>query len=253
VSQGSEQSTLDRHELDFIARAEFQSSAVNSPHLDDILDPHRWSRAASLLVPRSRFGSVFGVTNRDIESAARRLENPAALSPAQRTLKRLADVIVSSFLLVLLSPALIAVAAALRVDAGGPVMYRQERIGKDGKVFHMLKFKTLLTSPDGDPSAEPRISRIGRHLRRYSLDEIPQLLNVLGGSMSIVGPRPSLVAEDAESSGLRPGITGLWTLRELRMQGDSYYRENWSLALDAQILWRTMRYVAHDPNAVDPN
>jgi exopolysaccharide biosynthesis polyprenyl glycosylphosphotransferase len=187
--------------------------------------------------------------------------------------KRGLDVVMSSLALLALSPLLLAIAAAVRLDSRGPVFYTSERIGKKGRVFRCMKFRTMIRDADlrrGDVahlnerdgvlfkiSNDPRITRVGRILRKYSLDELPQFFNVLRGDMSIVGPRPPLASEVREYklSHLRrldvtPGITGLWQVQARQDPSfDSYisldvaYIENWSLWLDLQIIGRTIGVV----------
>jgi exopolysaccharide biosynthesis polyprenyl glycosylphosphotransferase len=188
-------------------------------------------------------------------------------------LKRLLDIAASSVALVLLSPVLAAIAIAVRSDSPGPIFYASERIGKKGRVFPCIKFRTMV--PDAERrrtevlhmnerdsvlfkiTNDPRITRMGRFLRKYSLDELPQLVNVLRGDMSLVGPRPPIASEVKryELNHLRrldvvPGITGLWQVQARQDPSfDSYisldtaYIENWSLWLDIKILVRTVGVV----------
>jgi exopolysaccharide biosynthesis polyprenyl glycosylphosphotransferase len=187
--------------------------------------------------------------------------------------KRLLDIAFSSVALVLLTPVLLAIAIAVRIDTPGPMFYLSDRIGKKGRVFRCIKFRTMV--PDAERrraeilhmnerdavlfkiSNDPRITRVGRFLRKYSLDELPQLMNVLRGDMSLVGPRPPIASEVKryELNHLRrldvtPGITGLWQVQARQDPSfDSYisldtaYIENWSLWLDIKILVRTVAVV----------
>jgi exopolysaccharide biosynthesis polyprenyl glycosylphosphotransferase len=172
--------------------------------------------------------------------------------------------------LVVLAPALAAIAVAIRAADGGPVFFRQVRVGREGEIFLVWKFRTMvidaeklkaqLTGHDEGNGAlfkmrsDPRITRPGAWLRRYSLDELPQLINVARGDMSLVGPRPALQEETASYDGthmirrimVKPGITGLWQVSgrsDLSLADsvrlDVHYVENWSLFLDLQILWKT--------------
>ncbi|HEY1965279.1 MAG TPA: sugar transferase [Acidobacteriaceae bacterium] len=191
----------------------------------------------------------------------------------RKVLKRVLDITVSSVALVLLSPVLVAIAIAVRVDSLGPIFYASDRTGKKARVFKCLKFRTMV--PDAERrkaevlhmnerdtvlfkiTNDPRITRVGRFLRKYSLDELPQLFNVLRGDMSLVGPRPPIASEVKryELNHLRrldvlPGITGLWQVQARQDPSfDSYisldtaYIENWSLWLDAKILVRTIGVV----------
>lgn len=183
--------------------------------------------------------------------------------------KRVTDVFAAALGLVFLAPLLALVALLVRVDSPGPVLFRQRRVGRDGREFDMFKFRTMcvdaedlvaglreLSDVDGvlfKMRQDPRVTRVGRHLRRFSLDELPQLWNVLVGQMSLVGPRPPLPSEVAaypawfhKRQSVRPGITGLWQVRgrsdldfaeSTRL--DLYYVEHWSPWLDIEIVLRT--------------
>jgi exopolysaccharide biosynthesis polyprenyl glycosylphosphotransferase len=194
------------------------------------------------------------------------------LSPSSRMLKRAFDLVVGSILLVLLTPFLLAVAIAVRLSGPGPVVFRQTRVGRHGTEFQMWKFRTmvhdaderkeeLFASNEAAPlfkiADDPRTTRVGRFLRRRSLDELPQLVNVIKGDMSMVGPRPLILDEDRLFSGwqrrryhVSPGITGPWQIlgssrvpvRDM-LTLDYLYCANWSLWLDAKILARTIPYV----------
>jgi exopolysaccharide biosynthesis polyprenyl glycosylphosphotransferase len=188
-------------------------------------------------------------------------------------LKRVLDIVFSSMALVVLSPILLAIAIAIRLDSAGPIFYSSERIGKKGHVFRCKKFRTMvrdaekrradvmhMNERDGvlfKISNDPRITKIGRILRKYSLDELPQFFNVLKGDMSIVGPRPAIGGEvrEYELSHLRrldvtPGITGLWQVQARQDPSfDNYisldvaYIDNWSIWLDLKIIMRTVGVV----------
>jgi exopolysaccharide biosynthesis polyprenyl glycosylphosphotransferase len=200
-----------------------------------------------------------------------RLTHPT-FTGASRLLKELLDRFASLLLLVLTSPLLVAISIAVGKD-GGPVFYRQERVGVGGRTFKMIKFRSMVSNADelradleeynegAGPlfklRSDPRVTAVGQFLRRFSLDELPQLINVLGGSMSLVGPRPPLPAEVAgyQAEGRRrllvkPGMTGLWQVSgrsdlswEETLRLDLRYVENWTLALDARILVKTVRAV----------
>lgn len=188
--------------------------------------------------------------------------------------KRAFDIVGSGMLIVLLSPLLLALAVLVKASSPGPIFFKQERIGQNGEPFRMLKFRSMVPDADRKLRAllaergggesplfkvqnDPRITPIGRVLRKYSLDELPQLLNVLGGSMSLIGPRPQVAAEVALYRNgahrrllLPPGMTGLWQVSgrsrltwEDAIRLDLYYVENWSLAADITILFRTIRAV----------
>jgi exopolysaccharide biosynthesis polyprenyl glycosylphosphotransferase len=169
--------------------------------------------------------------------------------------KRALDLVVASLVLIFAFPVLVMIAILIRRESPGPVFFVQERIGRDGRPFRMYKFRTMHHHLSGDAPTprshdDPRITAIGRWLRRFSLDELPQFLNVLGGSMSVVGPRPEMrfIVEqygplDRERLRVKPGITGLWQIsyaRELaihqNLDYDLYYIEHQSLLLDLVII-----------------
>jgi exopolysaccharide biosynthesis polyprenyl glycosylphosphotransferase len=188
-------------------------------------------------------------------------------------LKRVLDITVSFIALLLLSPVMLAIAIAIRIDSEGPTFYRAHRIGRKGRTFNCYKFRTMVANADKlreqlshmnerdsvlfKIANDPRITRVGRWLRKYSLDELPQFYNVLRGDMSLVGPRPPIAheVEQYDLSHLRrlnvlPGITGLWQVEARQDPSfDSYisldtaYVENWSLWLDMKILARTVGVV----------
>lgn len=172
------------------------------------------------------------------------------------------DRVVATAVLVVLTPALAAIAVAIKIDDGGPVLFRQERLGLNGRPFRVLKFRTMVVDADryldamGRPTRE-RVTRVGRFLRSTSLDELPQLLNVIAGQMSLIGPRPALVSHldrytPAQRGRLRmkPGVTGLAQVTgrnslpwSVRIELDNSYIDNYRPGLDAQILARTVYQV----------
>jgi exopolysaccharide biosynthesis polyprenyl glycosylphosphotransferase len=199
----------------------------------------------------------------------------AKLSRSSLAIKRLLDVTLAIVGLVLLAPLLAAIVVAIRVDTPGPVLFRQIRMGRGGRVFRIVKFRTMSLDADarkqevahlnkhlrlgGDPRMfkvvdDPRVTRVGRVLRRYSLDELPQLWNVLKGEMSIVGPRPLILEEDEWVDGwgrkrldLKPGITGLWQVLgrddipfEEMVELDYRYVTAWSLLNDLKLIALTV-------------
>jgi exopolysaccharide biosynthesis polyprenyl glycosylphosphotransferase len=184
-------------------------------------------------------------------------------------IKGMFDRVCAAAALVMLAPLMAMIALAIRRGDGGPAVFRQTRVGKDGRPFMVCKFRTMVVDAEQRKAAllahsegngvlfkmrsDPRITPVGARLRKYSLDELPQLWNVLKGDMSLVGPRPALPAE-ADLYGdyvrrrlvVKPGITGLWQVSgrsdlpwEEAVRLDLRYVENWSLALDVQILWKT--------------
>lgn len=191
------------------------------------------------------------------------------LTGGRRVFKNVVDRFGALLALLLLSPVLATVVVAIRVTSAGPALFRQVRVGRDGREFTVLKFRTMVADAerrradlreDNENDGvlfkirnDPRITRIGGTLRRYSLDELPQLINVLRGDMSLVGPRPPLPEEVAQYGDdvrrrlvVRPGMTGLWQVSgrsdlswEESVRLDLRYVENWSFTLDLQILWKT--------------
>jgi exopolysaccharide biosynthesis polyprenyl glycosylphosphotransferase len=195
-----------------------------------------------------------------------------------RLVKGITDRLGAALLLLLIAPVMIFIAIAVRSD-GGPVFYRQFRVGRAGRLFSIIKFRSMVVNADqyqaeladsNQASApmfklhrDPRVTRVGRFLRKYSLDELPQLFNVIMGSMSLVGPRPPLQEEVASYSRdakrkllVKPGLTGLWQISgrsdlswEESLRLDLRYVENWTLALDALILCKTIRAVRRGTGA----
>jgi exopolysaccharide biosynthesis polyprenyl glycosylphosphotransferase len=200
------------------------------------------------------------------------LERPT-FGGARRVVKTVFDRVLATVLLVLVSPLVGALALAVRLTSPGPVFFRQERVGVDGRRFTMLKFRSMVVDAEQRRPAlgeldqgngplfkihsDPRVTRVGALLRRFSLDELPQLINVVRGDMSLVGPRPPLPEEVAAYDDVavrrlrvRPGMTGLWQVSgrsdlswEESLRLDLRYVDNWSMALDLSILWRTWRAV----------
>ena len=188
-------------------------------------------------------------------------------------LKRVLDLLFSSLALIILSPFLLAIAVAIKLESQGSVFYTSERIGKKGRVFHCYKFRTMVRDAENRRaeivhmnerdgvlfkiSKDPRITHVGRFLRKYSLDELPQFINVLQGDMSLVGPRPPIASEVLEYKlkhlrrlDVMPGMTGLWQVQARQDPSfDSYvsldlaYIENWSVWLDIKIIIRTVAVV----------
>jgi exopolysaccharide biosynthesis polyprenyl glycosylphosphotransferase len=197
----------------------------------------------------------------------------------QRVVKGGMDRFIAAAALVLLAPLFLAISVAVAASSPGPVFYRQVRVGLGGRTFTMLKFRSMVVDADDQRATlqdlnvsdgllfkipdDPRVTPIGRSLRRFSLDELPQLINVLHGSMSLVGPRPPLPGEVAHYDSsvsrrllVKPGLTGLWQISgrsdlpwEEAVRLDLRYVENWSLALDALILWKTGRAVLRSAGA----
>jgi len=187
--------------------------------------------------------------------------------------KRLMDVVLSGFALALLSPIFALVAFVVKLDSTGPVFYRAVRVGKKGVTFVCYKFRTMVQNADAlkdslahlnerdgilfKIAADPRVTRVGRYLRRFSIDELPQLWNVFKGEMSLVGPRPPACGEYTQYAlehlrrlDVVPGLTGLWQVTARRdpsfqsyVELDKKYVDNWSLGLDCKILLKTVGVV----------
>ena len=206
------------------------------------------------------------------------VESPE-FSGVRKSLKGLFDRTVALFGLILLAPVFLAIAIAIKLDSRGPVFFKQTRVGLGGKEFNVFKFRSMVVNADSmlgelaqynetdglmfKMRRDPRVTRVGAILRKYSLDELPQLVNVLLGQMSLVGPRPPLPAEVAWYDQdvarrllVKPGMTGLWQVSgrsdlpwEDGIRLDLYYVENWSLAADLAILWKTIGAVVRGRGA----
>ncbi|HKS76732.1 MAG TPA: sugar transferase [Terriglobales bacterium] len=198
---------------------------------------------------------------------------------ASLLIKRLADVLVAALMLAVSSPLLAVIALLIKLDSRGPVLYRASRMGKKGQQFLCYKFRTMVADADKQKeqlrleneregatfkiAGDPRITRLGRFLRRYSLDELPQLINVFKGEMSLVGPRPHPLDDcahyalaDLRRLDVVPGLTGLWQVSarsdpsfEKNMALDLEYIERWNLWMDLKILWQTVRVVVQGTGA----
>jgi Undecaprenyl-phosphate glucose phosphotransferase len=221
------------------------------------------SDMAGFMYPRGSYSVLGGVTTMDVVSKP--------LSGWKVVVKYLEDKSLASLLLILFSPLMALIALAIRLESGGPILFRQPRYGFNNQVFSVYKFRTMYNGRSNGTGApdvrwdDPRVTRVGRFLRRMRLDELPQLFNVLGGTMSLVGPRPHEVAHN-EAYGkpvggyfsrhrVKPGITGWaqvdglageWNSPErmkARVDHDIYYIEHWSLVLDLQIMLKTIYVV----------
>jgi exopolysaccharide biosynthesis polyprenyl glycosylphosphotransferase len=231
-------------------------------HVDLVISPGIFEVAG----PRLSIRAEAGVSLLHVERPVR--------TGSALLVKRIQDLVLAAVLSVLALPFLLVIALAVRLDSKGPVLYRQTRIGQRGQEFEIFKFRTMAVDAEARRSAliaqghdvnavlfksrhDPRITRVGRYLRRFSVDEVPQLINVLRGEMSLVGPRPGLACEvdqyepDAmRRLRVRPGMTGLWQVSgrstldwEQTVRLDLWYVDNWSSTLDFQILIRTARAV----------
>jgi exopolysaccharide biosynthesis polyprenyl glycosylphosphotransferase len=207
------------------------------------------------------------------------VEPPQSLGAA-RWSKRAFDVLGATLLLLLASPVMLVFAIASKLQDGGPVLFRQTRVGRDGELFECLKFRSMVVDAEARLAGithlnqnadgvlfkaqhDPRITRVGAFMRRYSIDELPQLINVVNGDMSLVGPRPALPAEvrryvpDVQRRlHVRPGVTGLWQVSgrsdlswEDTVRLDLYYVDNWSVVQDLSILTKTVHAVLRSRGA----
>lgn len=198
-----------------------------------------------------------------------------------KIIKRTLDIIISGVGLVILFPFLLVIAIAIKIDSKGPILFKHKRIGKDGKTIYIYKYRTMLPNAEEmikdfneeqlkefkenyKLKKDPRITKVGRFLRKTSLDELPQLINILKGELSIVGPRP-VIQEELERYGenadkflsVMPGLTGYWqangrslTTYEQRMKMELYYVENCTLLLDIKIFFKTIFIVFKKEGAI---
>jgi lipopolysaccharide/colanic/teichoic acid biosynthesis glycosyltransferase len=221
-------------------------------------------RLADLLGPAVEIDDVEGVTVLGV--------NPPWLPRSSRMVKRGMDLLIATACMIVVGPLLALLALAIKLDSRGPVLFAQERVGRGGRRFRLFKLRTMtvdaeqrradLVAQSSDPDwlkldHDPRITRIGRWLRRLSLDELPQLWNVVRGEMSLVGPRPLIPAEDEHVQAwargrldLTPGITGYWQVLgrtripfEEMVKLDYLYVMNWSLWQDIRLMLRTLPVV----------
>jgi exopolysaccharide biosynthesis polyprenyl glycosylphosphotransferase len=269
---------IERHDIDWLILAE-DADVVGNEHLLDLIGRLPSSDVKVTIVPQ--YADIFtsNAVLDDIEGMPLvNLPRPR-LSRTARTVKRSFDLVVSSALLFLLAPILLAVAAAIKIDSRGPVLYRQPRRGRAGSEFEILKFRTMKVGADRERDAlagqnevtgplfkmrrDPRVTRVGALLRRASVDELPQLWNVLRGDMSLVGPRPFVIAEADQITGwarrrldLTPGITGLWQVLgrndipyDEMVKFDFLYVTGWSLWWDVEILCKTVPAVLRGKGA----
>ncbi|MCK1682385.1 exopolysaccharide biosynthesis polyprenyl glycosylphosphotransferase [Bradyrhizobium sp. 147] len=264
---------------------------IRNSEVDKIVleaNPERWADLRAFIsdlrvlpfpivfVPVGAASELLRHPTRSLGSAACVEIQPGPLTAIERASKRIIDIIGAGFALMVFAPLLAMAAVAIRLDSPGPILFKQQRCGFNGRIFSIRKFRTMHVLENGPvvvqaTPLDPRITRVGRWLRRTSFDELPQLLNVLDGSMSLVGPRPHAVAHDGQFEKLvrkyafrrrvRPGLTG-WaqihgcrgptptaTMVERRVEYDLWYIDNWSLRLDLAILLRTPMEVLRGRNA----
>jgi exopolysaccharide biosynthesis polyprenyl glycosylphosphotransferase len=261
---------VDELEVDWVILA------FSGASYEETLDLLRGARRPDVhlsIVPR--FFEVFAsnATIQELEGMPVVNLPPMRLSRGVRLTKRIVDVVVSGLGLLALTPLLAVIAVAIKIDSRGPVFFRQERHGRGGSIFRIAKFRTMRVGAEEERFAlasmnevdgalfkmkeDPRVTRVGRLLRRTSLDELPQLWNVLKGEMSLVGPRPFVVHESSQITGwasrrldITPGITGLWQVLgrndipfDEMVKLDYIYVTNWSLLWDLKILFQTIPVV----------
>jgi putative colanic acid biosynthesis UDP-glucose lipid carrier transferase len=275
-------------------RKSLVASVIERIHGSDVeevviaADPGRWAELRTLaadlrvlpfpisLVPTGLTAEILHRPRRDLgETVCVELQR-GPLSVAEHAAKRCIDLSGAGLGLLLMLPLLAAVAIAIKLDSRGPVLFRQHRLGFNGRSFQICKFRTMTVLEDGfsavqASASDHRITRVGRWLRRTSIDELPQLLNVLGGSMSLVGPRPHAITHDDQFDNVvrnyafrrrvKPGLTGWAQVHgcrgptpttdhiERRVEHDLWYIDNWSLKLDLVILLQTPLEVLRGRNA----
>ncbi len=226
-----------------------------------------------LVVPNLSELTIFGAEAREVDDLLIFGIQPHRLNPAETLLKRSFDLIVSAGLLIVASPVVAVVSVLIPLTSRGPVLFRQERIGKGGRPFRVLKFRTMvmdaekLSGPVLASERDPRVTRLGRFLRAIRIDELPQMLNVIKGEMSLIGPRPerAYFVEQFEKElpayelrhAVKPGVTGLaqvmgtyGTSVERKLHFDLLYIYNYSLLLDLKILMQTVRVVMQGEEAL---
>lgn len=218
------------------------------------------------------FESVKYINTPPAKASPEIVRRPVAVS----FVKKLIDFCVAMGALLFLLPALLTIALLIKIDSPGPVFFRQRRTGLDGRMFHIYKFRSMTVAEDGDrvvqaKANDQRVTRVGRLLRRTSLDEIPQLLNIVKGDMSLVGPRPHALSHDQEFASVvpdynqrfqtRPGLTGLAQVNgyrgeivtrtdlEKRIAYDVEYIETWSIGLDIMTILKTVPCLFGHKNA----
>jgi exopolysaccharide biosynthesis polyprenyl glycosylphosphotransferase len=246
----------------------------------DVVDLIRIAKAAGVrvsLLPRMFEVVGSAVEFDDVDGMTMLAVRRFGLSRSSRTLKRTFDVVITGVGMLVVGPVMLLIGLAIRLDSRGPILFKQVRVGRDGSRFWIFKFRSMVTDAEAMKdelwalneagcglfkiAEDPRVTRVGRFLRRTSLDELPQLLNVLRGEMSLVGPRPLVVDEDAQVLGLdrsrlhlTPGMTGPWQIMGSRvpmaeMVGIDYlYVANWSLWLDLKVMLRTAGHVVRAGN-----
>jgi Undecaprenyl-phosphate glucose phosphotransferase len=288
------QFALSHHSVNSTLRRRLAASVIECVRGTDIegvivaADPNRWSEIEAVaeelrvlpfpitFMPHGAIADIFRRPSHDIGGTVCVELQRGPLSKLELIIKRAIDLMLAGSVLLLLLPLLALVSIAIKLDSSGPVLFIQQRLGFNGRTFNIRKFRTMTVQENGmfivqARANDNRVTRVGRWLRRTSVDELPQLLNVLDGSMSLVGPRPHAVAHDNQFDKLvrnygfrqrvKPGLTG-WAqingyrgptptadLIERRVEYDLWYIENWSLKLDLVILLQTPLEILRGNNA----
>lgn len=244
----------------------------NQDEISDVVRAVKSIGVKISLLPRMFDAVGFAVESDDVGGVQLMGVRDFRMTASSMTIKRATDVVGASIALLMASPLMLSSAIAIKLDSRGPVFYRQLRIGRGGDAFEIVKFRTMRVGAHAEREQlqhmnettglfkladDPRVTRVGKFLRKTSVDEIPQLLNVLRGDMSLVGPRPLIPSEDVAITGwyrrrsqITPGITGVWQLLgpvriplEEMVKLDYLYVANWSWWADAKILMRTVQHV----------
>lgn len=227
---------------------------------------------------------ITGETTENIETTSLITQSDVKTKISKKVyikIKRVIDVILASVALILLSPLFAIIAIAIKIDSKGPVFFAHKRIGKNGKIIKLYKFRSMVINAEEliksftpeqmreykenyKLTNDPRITKVGKFLRKTSLDELPQLINIINGDLSIIGPRP-LVADELEKYGVNkdkflsvtPGLTGYWaangrsnTTYEQRMEMELYYIDNLSLKMDIKVFFKTILSVLKKEGAI---
>jgi bacterial sugar transferase family protein len=227
---------------------------------------------------------ITGETTENIETTSLRTQSDVKTKISKKVyikIKRVIDVILASVALILLSPLFAIIAIAIKIDSKGPVFFAHKRIGKNGKIIKLYKFRSMVINAEEliksftpeqmkeykenyKLTNDPRITKVGKFLRKTSLDELPQLINIINGDLSIIGPRP-VIADELEKYGtnkdkflsVTPGLTGYWaangrsnTTYEQRMEMELYYIDNLSLKMDIKVFFKTILSVVKKEGAI---
>lgn len=227
---------------------------------------------------------ITGETTENMETTSLRTQSDVKTKISKKVyikIKRVIDVILASVALILLSPLFAIIAIAIKIDSKGPVFFAHKRIGKNGKIIKLYKFRSMVINAEEliksftpeqmreykenyKLTNDPRITKVGKFLRKTSLDELPQLINIINGDLSIIGPRP-VVADELEKYGVNkdkflsvtPGLTGYWaangrsnTTYEQRMKMELYYIDNLSLKMDIKVFFKTILSVVKKEGAI---